>query len=599
MTDNLAEWRRLRIELGEMYDAAERRGDRDAMRRAEELTRQADQAMATTNLEGLREVAEGLSDISRDIEKATAAAKRWSPFRDIKEEIRRSFRGEIAENDYLDESPQPDSTPSKPADPSSIPVVSPKWSENYQVLWDKMSVSEAWMDAARGIVTKLVKYQSRYAAAVAGTAIPWWFVAVIHSMEAGMNFNRHLHNGDPLTSRTVREPKNLPVVPEPPYSWEVSAADALRYERLEQVTDWSLPSVLYHWHRYNGIVNEYKRRGIPTPYLWSGSQHYVKGKYVRDHEFDPNEPSDQVGAAVLLRVMIDMNVVQPFKVGGQLKTNPKAAAADVRVLELSLKDGWPSHVKAELTLPKGAVQNAKDNGGQLSVHRLQEWLTVANMVTPVDGDFGNSTQSQFAKFKMANGRAADTPLDDELWSLLTAPLLRALAPVGFSSTTSLEDAVLKVAAQHIAQQPCELGGDNRGPWVRLYMAGEQGKEWRWCAGFVCFIVFQATKELGLPIPFPRQVGVDALVRDAKNTGRFIEGASLSSAAARRSKVKPGSFFVIRKTANDWTHVGIVHNVNDTTIDTLEGNTGGSGGVDGAGACRLNRSIEGKDFISLY
>ncbi|MBB4229333.1 CHAP domain-containing protein [Rhizobium mongolense] len=599
MSDNLAEWRRLRIELGAIYDSAEGRGDKDAMRRAEELTRQADQAMARASLEDLRGVAEELADITKDIEKATSIAKQWSPFQDIENEIRRSFRGDVADNDYLDESPEPDSAPSMPADASSVPVVSHKWSENYQTLWDTMTVSDAWKEMATGIVTKLVKNQSRYAAVVAGTTIPWWFIAVVHSMEAGMNFNRHLHNGDPLTSRTVREPKNLPVVPDPPYSWEVSAEDSLRYERLDKVTDWSLPSVLYHWHRYNGIGNEYKRRGIPTPYLWSGSQHYVKGKYVRDHEFDPNARSDQVGAAVLLKVMIDMNVVQPFKVGGQLKSNPKTAAGDARVLELSLKDGWASYVKTELTVPKGVVQGTKDDSGQLGVRRLQEWLTVANFVTPVDGDFGNSTQSQLAKFKIANGRAADASLNDELWSLLTAPMLRALAPVGFSSTTPLEEAVLRVAAQHIAQQPCELGGDNCGPWVRLYMAGKQGKDWKWCAGFVCFIVFQAAKELGLPMPFPRQVGVDALVQDAKNTGRFIKGTSLSSAAARRSKVRPGSLFVIRETENDWTHVGIVLNVNDTTIDTLEGNTGGSGGVDGADARRLNRSVDGKDFISLF
>ncbi|MGR9257478.1 CHAP domain-containing protein [Rhizobium leguminosarum] len=65
-----------------------------------------------------------------------------------------------------------------------------------------------------------------------------------------------------------------------------------------------------------------------------------------------------------------------------------------------------------------------------------------------------------------------------------------------------------------------------------------------------------------------------LVRDAKKDGRFVKGANLVSPAQRRSKVPPGSLFVVQKSATTWSHVGIVSKVNDTTFDTLEGNTGG-------------------------
>ena len=58
--------------------------------------------------------------------------------------------------------------------------------------------------------------------------------------------------------------------------------------------------------------------------------------------------------------------------------------------------------------------------------------------------------------------------------------------------------------------PSDVGGENRGPWVRLYMDGRDGKEWLWCAGFVCFILRQACAALDQPLPFPGTVSCDVL-----------------------------------------------------------------------------------------
>ena len=40
--------------------------------------------------------------------------------------------------------------------------------------------------------------------------------------------------------------------------------------------------------------------GIFTPYLWSGCQHYSRGKYVSDGVWDPNAVSKQIGCEVIL-----------------------------------------------------------------------------------------------------------------------------------------------------------------------------------------------------------------------------------------------------------------------------------------------------------
>src|SRR5262249_2175348 len=157
-------------------------------------------------------------------------------------------------------------------------------------------------------------------------------------------------------------------------------------------------------------------------------------------------------------------------------------------------------------------------------------------------------------------------LDPETWALLTAPMRRALGSINHGSS-SIEEAVIAVALQHIKEQPVEIGGNNCGPWVRLYMQGKEGTNQKWCAGFGCFMVAQAARDLGVNAPFRRQVGVDSLVADAKSSGRFIAEPEVSNLIKRRSKLRPGQIFVVRASASDWTHTGILLSLNDNSFDT--------------------------------
>jgi lysozyme family protein len=116
-------------------------------------------------------------------------------------------------------------------------------------------------------------------------------------------FESHLHNGDPLTARTHTFPPGRPIHGEPPFTWEASAEDSLRYENLTKVTDWSLPNALKRLEKYNGTGSLW--RGINTPYLWSYSNHYTKGKFVKDRDFRPEAVSKQSGAAVVLKRMME------------------------------------------------------------------------------------------------------------------------------------------------------------------------------------------------------------------------------------------------------------------------------------------------------
>ena len=87
----------------------------------------------------------------------------------------------------------------------------------------------------------------------------------------------------------------------PPFKWEVSASDALVFDGLSTWTNWSLPGTLFVLERFNGFGYRGPDIHILTPYLWSFSNHYTKGKFVRDNVFSPTAVSKQCGAAVLLR----------------------------------------------------------------------------------------------------------------------------------------------------------------------------------------------------------------------------------------------------------------------------------------------------------
>jgi|GEM_PF-6243671 len=150
----------------------------------------------------------------------------------------------------------------------------------------------------------------RYVAVADTLGVPPHLIALIHAMESGLSFSGHLHNGDPLTARTVHVPAGHPLQGNPPFTWEESAADALRLHKLDAWGDWSLAGFAYVLERYNGFG--YRRHGNVSPYLWSFTTAYTRGKYVSDGHFDPQAVSQQAGAMALLRGLAECGKAYPW-----------------------------------------------------------------------------------------------------------------------------------------------------------------------------------------------------------------------------------------------------------------------------------------------
>lgn len=163
---------------------------------------------------------------------------------------------------------------------------------------------------------KLYSNLDRYKTVEMATDVPAAVIACLHYRESSMNFNTHLYNGDPLSKRTTHEPAGRPIAPPlngNSYTWEESAADALKYDGakldtgIDSIPGWSLNEILYFFEKYNGFGYRLYHKTTPSPYLWAGTTYYTRGKYASDGHFDADLKDGQLGCAPLLAAVTELN----------------------------------------------------------------------------------------------------------------------------------------------------------------------------------------------------------------------------------------------------------------------------------------------------
>lgn len=163
--------------------------------------------------------------------------------------------------------------------------------------WNKAKFTRSTQIEAQA--AKIRANRSRYEAVSDKTGVPWDVIAVIHYRESSNNFGGVLHNGEHIIG-TGRKTTLVPKGRGPFTTWEDAAIDALvncaPYAARNK--DWSIGKTLDLLEAYNGLG--YRKKGLPSPYLWAGTDQYERGKYVADGKFDPNVVDKQLGTAALL-----------------------------------------------------------------------------------------------------------------------------------------------------------------------------------------------------------------------------------------------------------------------------------------------------------
>lgn len=163
--------------------------------------------------------------------------------------------------------------------------------------------------APAAVAHRLVAAKARYQAVEAATKVAWPFIAVAHERECSQSWRGSLAQGDPWNHVSIHVPKDRG----PFKSWEEAAIDALVNcaPFAARNTDWSAAGTLTKLEEYNGLG--YAAHGLPSPYIWAGTDQYRSGKYIADGHFDPDAIDHQIGCAALLRSMmaIDPSIAFP------------------------------------------------------------------------------------------------------------------------------------------------------------------------------------------------------------------------------------------------------------------------------------------------
>lgn len=192
----------------------------------------------------------------------------------------------------------------------TMALLTKEMADQYLADWKAAQARPRHLAEIVSTARQLEANRHRYAAIAREFSMPWMVVAVVDAMESSGGCDAHLHNGDPLTARTQNHPPGRPIKGSPPFTWEESARDALEYDHARSVKTWDIPHTLFWLEGFNGYGYRSKYvqdrvPGIRSPYLFSYTTLYTRGKFVSDglRGFRATSVSRQCGAVPLLKAL--------------------------------------------------------------------------------------------------------------------------------------------------------------------------------------------------------------------------------------------------------------------------------------------------------
>lgn len=210
--------------------------------------------------------------------------------------------------------------------------------DDYTKHWSELVINPNKISQFQGAATKIIAGQTVYKSLESQTGIPWYFIGLLHYRESDCNFHTHLHNGDSLNARTHNVPAGRPHAGNPPFTFEFSALDALADYKGQDWTKETIEKISYNSEKFNGFG--YRMHGVPSAYLYAGTNQYVRGKYVADGVWNPNYVDTQLGCMGILKIILATNKNIATTVGPVIPvstiTTPKATIDPPTNKELNL-----------------------------------------------------------------------------------------------------------------------------------------------------------------------------------------------------------------------------------------------------------------------
>ncbi len=214
------------------------------------------------------------------------------------------------------------------------------------------------------------------------------------------------------------------------------------------------------------------------------------------------------------------------------------------------------------------------------VTELQNILRELDYNIPVTGIFDIATYKAVRNFQSRHLDKHNSPLevDGEVgeitWWALQNPRSKVqggaidygmIPNLSFGGTTTGRTA-LQFAIEELNAGAGEVGGNNKGPWVKKYLQPVGLSEGNsWCAAFISWCFLQAAGGDKRNMPFKYSAGARNIYNQLKQKGFIYD--------AVRTQPLPGDIVTWWRVSmsSGFGHIAIVHHYKDGFLYTIEGN----------------------------
>lgn len=216
------------------------------------------------------------------------------------------------------------------------------------------------------------------------------------------------------------------------------------------------------------------------------------------------------------------------------------------------------------------------------ITELQNTLQELDYDIAITGVFDNETLKAVKNFQSSHLDKQGTPLTvdgkvGELtwWALrnprpnVTAGFINyGIMPASSFGGTTIGRAALQIAIDELNAGAGEIGGNNKGPFVKKYLDPAGASEGDpWCAGFLSWCFLQASGGNKGNMPFKYNAGARNIFNQFKNKGLSFDGIDPGK------QPEPGDIVAWWRTSlqSGKGHIAIIHHCEDGFLYTIEGN----------------------------
>lgn len=251
----------------------------------------------------------------------------------------------------------------------------------------------------RATARRYIADKQRYLDLEEASGVPPLVSMVIADRESGGDPSRSLAQGDRWDRISIHVPKGRG----PFRSWLDAAIDAVKIDGLNNIGkgNWTVELACFFQEKFNGFG--YRLYGVPSAYVWAGTNIYQGGKFISDGKFSRTAWDTQIGVVPMMAALIaeDSSLSLPFS-DGTIPVNfnlpddgPDRETVDLQraINKISASLGWND--------PPLATDGDYGPKTKETVRKVQKYFSILD-----DGKAGPVTWSKIDEFLKSSAMVA-------------------------------------------------------------------------------------------------------------------------------------------------------------------------------------------------